>query len=151
MDLLPCHAFCFRKSRASVRRPLIAALGDMASDLPLLIGGVGLVRGSVSGLGPALAQLSQEIGGELDITDWTRPAPFWRVSLIIRYGERALPEPEIGPINQYGELEAAIQTSISELRAPRGDVDLLKAAIRPLVKECLSAVGEKYGLRDFDA
>ncbi|MGB5248958.1 MAG: Imm39 family immunity protein, partial [Gammaproteobacteria bacterium] len=116
--------------------------------LPSLIGGVGLARGSVRGLGPALAELSSEISDLLASNDWIKGVPFNVVSLIVRYGDTSEPRAELGRVNRHGELKVAVQASHDELRASKGDVPALKASLLPYVLLALDAIAERYNLGD---
>ena len=122
------------------------ALGVMGNQLPLLIGGVGLVKGSVRGLGPALSELSHEIGSEIWSRKLLSSAPFTCISVIVRYGEKTTASPGIGRINQHDELEVAMTIAIDELRSVRGVVSDLKSKIEPHIRGALNAVFDKYGL-----
>ena len=116
------------------------------NGLPLLIGGVGIVRGSVKGLGPALQALSHEISSEIQSQNLFSAAPFRSVSLIVRYGNSSIPTPQIGRINRHHELEVAVQASIEELRSAHGNVTYLKSILEPYILGALSAVCDKYDL-----
>ena len=119
----------------------------MAYDnLPLLIGGAGLVEGSVKGFGPALAELSHEVSDSIVSRGWIDGAPFNVVSLIVRYGQISKPRVEIGGINRHDELEVAVQAGFDELRAAKGNVSELKEALRPYISNALAAVAERYEL-----
>ena len=118
----------------------------MAIGLPLVIGGVGIVRGSVKGLGPALHALSHEVSSEIQRQNLFSAAPFRSVSLIVKYGNNSIPTPQIGRINRHQELEVSTQASIEELRSARGNVGGLKSILEPYILGTLSAVCDKYGL-----
>jgi len=118
----------------------------MAKKLPLLIGGVGLIKGSVKGLGPVLSELSYEFSEILSQRNWLASAPFETISLIVRYGEVSKPDAEIGRVNRHGEIEVTVQASLDELRATRGNLTTLKNLVLPYVVRALNAVGGKYNL-----
>ena len=107
---------------------------------------MGLVKGSVKGFGPALAELSYEVSESIARSGWIDVAPFKVVSLIVRYGATPKAETEIGRINRHDELEVAVQAGLDELRAAKGDVLELKKILRPYIRDALAAVGEKYEL-----
>ena len=121
----------------------------MANDnLSLLIGGSGLVKGSVKGFGPALAELSHEVSESITSRGWIDSAPFKVISLIVRYGAASKPDVEVGRINRHKELEVAVQARVDELRAAKGSVHELKETLRPYIGRALAAVAEKYELGD---
>ena len=63
----------------------------MAHASPPSIGGIGLVRGHVRGLNPAMRDLSLEIHQEIKEPRWLESAPFQCVNLIVRFGEGSDP------------------------------------------------------------
>jgi hypothetical protein len=118
----------------------------MASDLPLLLGGSGQVRGSVKNLGLALRDLSYELSAEMKAENFFSGAPFRCVHVVVRYDREAEPAAQLGRINRFGEIEATVQMSLEELRSARGDLNLLKSRITPYIRLAVDAVAKKYGL-----
>ena len=118
----------------------------MASELPLLLGGVGLVKGSVKNFGLALRDLCHEVAADMATQGFLASAPFRCVHLIVRYGQESKEHPQLGRINRFGELEASVQMSLDELRSAHGDVHTLKSRMLPYVRKALDVVASKYGL-----
>ena len=110
----------------------------------LLIGAVGLVKGSVKNGGKAMVNVCDELDPEFERIRFLENAPFAVVSLIIRYGAN-WGVPELGRINRrHAELEVAIEVPMSDVRML--DESRLTAVVRKLVLESLVEVAMKYGL-----
>ncbi|TDU68157.1 immunity protein 39 of polymorphic toxin system [Prosthecobacter fusiformis] len=110
----------------------------------LLIGAVGLVKGSVKYGGKAMVNVCNELEPELERTKFLENAPFSLVSVIIRYGTK-WGDVELGKINRrHAELEAAVEVPISEVRGL--DASKLTDVVRTVVLETLVEVAMKYGL-----
>ena len=111
----------------------------------LLIGAVGLVKGNVRNGGPAMLAVCNDLEPCLEKNQFLEKAPFQTVSLIFRYGLN-WGEPAIGRINQkHGELEAAIEIPMNEVRAM--EMDVLTNVMKKQTLFCLIAIADKYQLR----
>jgi len=110
----------------------------------LLIGAVGLVKGSVKNGGKAMVAVCNELEPEFERTKFLNDAPFDTVSIIVRYGTK-WSAPELGRINKrHSELEAAVEVPMSEVRMLEESkmADLLKK----LTLEVLVEVASKFNL-----
>ena len=117
----------------------------------LLIGGVGLVKGSVKELSPSLRDVSLELDEKLKTIKWSESAPFETLSLILRYGEEKSEIIEIGRINnKYKEIEVAAQSSIKELREAQKE-SKLKEVVTSYAILAINEVSKKYGLPELSA
>jgi len=116
----------------------------------LLIGGVGLVKGSVKELNPSLRDVSLELDEKLKTIQWSESAPFETLSLILRYGEERSEIIEIGKINKHKEIEVAVQSSIQELREAQKE-NKLKDVVSNYAILAINEVSQKYGLPGLSA
>jgi hypothetical protein len=110
----------------------------------ILIGAVGLVKGSVRNGGRAMVAVCDELEPEFEQTGFLSDAPFKVVSLVLRYGTK-WGEPDLGKINKrHSELEVGIELPISELRIM--DEASLNAVVKKAALEALVATAQKYDL-----
>ena len=112
----------------------------------ILIGGNGLVKGNVKGLGLCMLNVCNELEPKLNQIGWSDNAPFHTLSLIIRYGNEDCRTVEIGRINRkYNELNVSVQTSLSQLRSCTQS-DSLHSFIMTLTMSAIVKVSKKYSL-----
>ena len=109
----------------------------------ILIGAVGLVKGSVRDGGKVMVATCDLLEPDFESTEFLAAAPFEAVSLILRYGEK-WGGVEIGKINRHRELEVAIELPMSEVRAM--DFATLSRTVMSATLKSLIAVGQKYDL-----
>lgn len=110
----------------------------------LLIGAVGLVKGSVRNGGKAMVAVCDEFEPKLDQSDFLGMAPFKVISLILKYGTE-WGMPQIGRINKsHSELEVAVEIPMVEVRM-LDEAELIEV-VRNAVIETLRAVATKYSL-----
>ncbi len=110
----------------------------------LLIGGVGLVKGTIKNAGKAMINVCEEFEPEFERIRFLEKAPFTSVSLIIRYGMR-WGAPEVGKINhRHSELEVAIEAPMAELRML--DESKLTGVVKKLTLIALVAIAMEYNL-----
>lgn len=110
----------------------------------ILIGAVGLVKGSVRNGGKAMVAVCDELEPLFEQTSFLNGAPFKVVSLILRYGKQ-WGEPELGRINKkHSELEVGIELPMSEIRMM--DEARLTELVRKSALESLLVVAQKYDL-----
>lgn len=110
----------------------------------LLIGAVGIVKGTVRNGGKAMVAVCDEIGPKLERNGFLDNAPFEVISMILRYGAK-WGDPEIGRINRaYSELEVNIEVPMSEIRML--DTLELIEIVRKATIQVLDAVATKYSL-----
>lgn len=114
----------------------------------ILIGGIGLVVGTLRNVGKVMVALCDELEPEFERTGFLDNAPFKVVHLMVRFGTD-WGEPDLGRIiKRYSELEAGIEVPMSAVRKAirRNDVDVLDSVIRKATLRVLVAVSQKYEL-----
>ncbi|RCS44180.1 hypothetical protein DTL42_17875 [Bremerella cremea] len=108
----------------------------MRPDICVVLGGVGLIKGSIRHAGPVMVEISQELNPYLVKDKFLADAPFDLLSGIIRYGTMFDPHAEVGPIDKRNnELPFAMEIELAPLkRASREEVkaEFLKALIPAL-------------------
>lgn len=110
----------------------------------LLIGAVGLVKGSVRNGGKAMVATCDDLEQQLDRTGFLINAPFEVISLILRYGTK-WGDPEVGRINRaHSELEVAVEVPMAEIRML--ELAELTKVVKTVTLQALVAVASKYGL-----
>ena len=110
----------------------------------ILIGAVGLVKGSVRNGGKAMVAVCDEFEPAFEQTGFLDGAPFKVVSLVLRYGTK-WGAPDLGKINKrHSELEVGIELPMSEIRVM--DEASLAAVFRKATLEALVAIAQKYDL-----
>lgn len=112
----------------------------------ILIGGVGLVRGRVRDVGPAMVAVCDRLEPELERSGWFPSAPFACVNHVIRFGTEHSAEPEIGRVSRDGELPTAIEVPMKEFQAVARDPHQLQEAVLSATLPALRAVGERHRL-----
>ena len=108
----------------------------------LNVGMVGLVPGRLRNCIPIGSRVRDEVELLLD-SDFFSSAPFDRVGVIIRVGQRTDLTPEYEPIYQ-GELPIAVEVSMGTIRKAKDDE--LARIIRRALLEALLGIAEKYRL-----
>jgi hypothetical protein len=117
------------------------------TDRHLLIGGVGLVRGSVQNAGVAMVAICDGLQPHLATSGWFPKAPFHCVSLIIRFAEATNLTAELGTISRrHRELAVSVDLNIREAQAVASSVPSLTALFRSATISALRAVAERYNL-----
>jgi hypothetical protein len=105
----------------------------MRPDACLVLGGVGLIRGSVRYDGPAMVEIFDEINPYLVGDGFLANAPFSLLNGIIRYGTKFDPHAEVGPIDRRkNQLPFAVEVEMARIRrASKEEVkaEFLKALI----------------------
>jgi hypothetical protein len=112
---------------------------------PLVLGGVGLVRGSVSGAGPAMVAVAEILGPRIIAAGWCPKMPFAFVHLILRFGE-AKADTEIRRISARSkDLPVARELSMDDCRRAAREGRLLGLFLRATLK-ALEDVASRYEL-----
>lgn len=112
---------------------------------PLVLGGVGLVRGNVRGAGPAMVAVSKILEPRIIAAGWRPKMPFAYVHLILRFGE-AKAGTEIRRVNaRYKDLPIARELSMKECQQAAKDGRLLGLFLKESLK-ALEVVAERYEL-----
>ena len=115
------------------------------SKKQLLIGGVGVVPGSLRNAGPAMADICTELEPLLVENNFMRGAPFETISLIVRFGTQTNLSPEYSAIDvRHRELPVAFEFSMEHVRKARKEQ--LKHALLLATLETLINIGRRYGL-----
>ena len=118
----------------------------------LLLGAVGIVRGSVPGLNPAMVAVCNRLEPFLAESTWFPGAPFVTISIILRLGEADLDPTLIQSIQRTTrELPVARTAQLQRLRALRTAPDALVEAVLKEVVTALRAVAAKYSLAQLPA
>jgi hypothetical protein len=114
----------------------------MRRDFNLVLGGVGLVKGSIRHAGPVMVEIVQEINPYLVDDGFLADASFQLLSGIIRFGTKFDPHAQVGPIDKRNnELLFAVEVELAPLkRASKEEVkaEFLKALIPALFAIALS-------------
>jgi len=85
------------------------------SEYPVLIGGVGLVKGRIKNIGQAMASVCEEIKPVIEQSKAFDEMPFKEINMIIRWGNERIEAPEIGSLRKAkNSLEVATTISLSE-------------------------------------
>ncbi|GAA6130165.1 Imm39 family immunity protein [Halopseudomonas sabulinigri] len=118
----------------------------------LLVGSVDLVRARHKNSAKVSLRVRNEINARLISLGWPEKAPFDHVSLIIRYGEVAVEDVEIGPISRGTRaLPVSIQAAASDIVAADKSEEAIEALVRPLMLRAVNAVAEMFGLERVSA
>lgn len=117
----------------------------MRTDMNLMLGGVGLVRGSIPNAGPILVEISKEINPYLVGDGFLADAPFDLLHGIIRFGTKFDPHAEVGPIDKrHNELPFAVEVELIPLK--RASKEEVKAEFLKALIPALFAISLDYDL-----
>ncbi len=117
----------------------------METERILLIGGVALVKGKVQDAGVIMVEICYELEPMLRKVEFTERAPFYTISLIIRFGDQNSLEPEYQRISRkYDELPVAIEVDMARIR--RQPKEILKPIFGRATMIVLRNVALKYNL-----
>lgn len=72
----------------------------MRPDLNVMLGGVGLIKGSIREAGPAMVEITTELNPYLVEDGFLADAPFKLLHGIVRFGTKLDPHSQIGPVDQ---------------------------------------------------
>ena len=113
----------------------------------LLIGGVGVVKGNVPGLGLAMLAICDKLEPDLIERKWLADAPFETVSLIIRYGAESKSDVMFDRIDHKNkELPVAVLSELAELRELSRDPLKLEEKVEIIAREVIAEVCQRYEL-----
>jgi hypothetical protein len=108
----------------------------MRPDICVVLGGVGLIKGSIRNAGPAMVEICRELNPYLVNNGYLADAPFDLLNGIIRYGTKFDPYAEVGPINKRNkELPFAMEVELAPLKLVTKEevkAEFLKALIPAL-------------------
>ncbi len=117
------------------------------SEYPVLIGGVGLIKGRIKDIGQAMASVCEEVKPIIEQSSAFEEMPFKEINMVIRWGEEKIQIPEIGPLRKAKNcLEVATTISLSEGKKIENNPELLKAMVKGELAKVFKAVEAKYGL-----
>lgn len=117
------------------------------SEYPVLIGGVGLIKGRIKNIGQAMASVCEEVKTIIEQNRAFDEMPFKEINMIIRWGEERIETPEIGPLRKVNScLEVATTISLSEGKKIENNPEQLKSMVKGELAKVLKAVEAKYGL-----
>ena len=117
----------------------------MRPDSCLVLGGVGLIRGSVRHAGPAMVEIFDEINPYLVGDGFVANAPFKLLNGIIRFGTKFDPHAKVGPIDKRNnELPFAVEVEMA--RVSRASKEEAKAEFLKALIPALFAISLEYEL-----
>lgn len=125
----------------------------MRSDIHVVLGGVGLVKGNVREAGRAMVEITKELNPYLVKDGFLDNVSFKLLNGIMRFGTKNDPFADMGPINTRScELPFAVEVEIAPLK--RASNEEVKVAFLKVLIPALFAIAAKYdlpinGLRDF--
>ena len=109
------------------------------SKYPVLIGGVGLVKGRIKNIGQAMVTVCDEVKPIIEQTHAFDGLPFNEINMVIRWAEHAIEEPEIGPLRKSVKtLDVATTISLSTGKAiENNEQELIVLVKSELNKVCI--------------
>ena len=117
------------------------------NNYPVLIGGVGLVKGHIKNIGQAMVSVCDEVKPVIEQSNAFEGMPFKEINMIIRWAEESISEPEIGPLLKSKQsLNVATTISLREGKAVENSPDKLKSLVKAELTKVLNAIEVKYGL-----
>lgn len=113
----------------------------------ILIGGVGLVKGSLRGIGKFMLEVCNDFEPVLQEYKFTESAPFHTISIIIRVGERSDFDPEYGSVNRRSdEIPVSVQIDMKELHEIAMDKGKMRQLVADIAINILYDIAKKYSL-----
>lgn len=117
----------------------------MRPDLNVVLGGVGLIKGSIREAGPAMVEITTELNPFLIEDGFLEDAPFNLLHGIIRFGSKYDPHSQIGPIDKKNnELPFAVEVELAPLRRASKD-EIVNKFLMVLIP-ALFTIASKYDL-----
>lgn len=117
------------------------------SKYPILIGGVGLVKGRIKNIGQAMVSVCDEVKPLIEQSNAFDAMPFKEINMVIRWAEESVSEPEIGPLRKSKKsLDVATTISLREGKSVENNPDQLKYLVKAELNKVLNAIEVKYGL-----
>jgi len=117
------------------------------NDYPVLIGGVGLVKGRIKNIGQAMASVCEDVKPVIEKNRVFEGMPFKEINMVIRWGDERMEAPEIGPLRRTQKsLEVATTISLEEGKAVENSPEKLKGMIKGELIKVLRELETKYGL-----
>ena len=117
------------------------------NNYPVLIGGVGLVKGRIKNIGQAMVSVCDEVKPVIEQSKAFEGMPFKEINMVIRWAEEKVNEPEIGPLRKSTQsLDVATTISLRQGKAAENNPDQLKSLVKTELTKVLNAIEVKYGL-----
>lgn len=117
----------------------------MRPDLNVVLGGVGLIKGSIREAGPAMVAITTELNPFLVEDGFLSDAPFKLLHGIIRFGTKFDSHSQVGPIDyKNNELPFAVEIELAPLRRASKD-EVIKGFLAALIP-ALFTIASKYEL-----
>lgn len=117
------------------------------NNYPVLIGGVGLVKGRIKNIGQAMVSVCDEVKTVIEQSNAFEDMPFKEINMVIRWAEESVSEPEIGPLHKSKQsLDVATTISLREGKAVENNPDRLKSLVKAELTKALNSIEVKYGL-----
>jgi len=121
------------------------------NDYPLLIGGVGLIRGRIKNFGGAMVRACDDIKPIFANTNAFEGMPFEQINMVIRWGHEEITDPEIGPLKKKEKvINVATTIALSDGKAVENDDEELVMFVKTQVEKVLAGLHAKYGMRQID-
>ena len=116
------------------------------SKYPVLIGGVGLIKGRIKNIGQAMVSVCDDVKPLIEQSKAFDAMPFKEINMVIRWAEESIDEPEIGPLRKSKHsLEVATTISLRDGKAVENNPEQLKSLVKAELAKVLKAVEVKYG------
>jgi len=120
-------------------------------NYPVLIGGVGLVKGRIRNFGSAMVEVCEEIGPIIEESKAFEGLPFDEINMIIRWADSGVEQPEIGPLKEsIKSLEVATTIKLQDGKAVETDQEKLIELVKSELRKVLKAIEVKYGMHQID-
>ena len=117
------------------------------SKYPVLIGGVGLIKGRIKNIGQAMVAVCDEVKPVIEQLNAFEGMPFNEINMVIRWADESINKPEIGPLHKSKKsLEVATTISLREGKAVENNPEQLKSLVKAELAKVLKAIEVKYGL-----
>jgi len=118
------------------------------SNHPILIGGVGLVKGRIKNLSQAMVAVCEEVRHLIEQSNAFEGMPFKEINMVIRWDENSVSEPEIGPLRKSNQsLEVSTTISLREGKAVENEPDQLELLVKSELTKVLKLIEAKYDMR----
>ena len=118
------------------------------NDYPLLIGGVGLIKGRIKNFGSAMVKVCDDIKPIIVNSNAFEEMPFEQINMVIRWGHEEVAEPEIGPLNKKQKvINVATTIALSDGKAVENDSEKLVLFVITQVEKVFKGLQAKYGMR----
>jgi Immunity protein 39 len=119
--------------------------GVMRPDIYIVLGGVGLLKGTIRECSTVIVEITKEINPYLIHDKFLANADFKLLNGIIRFGTKFDAHAEVGPIDKRNcELPFAVEVEMGPLR--KASKDVVKSEFLKALIPALYAIALKYEL-----